>query len=236
MHFNTDKCHILHLGRNNPHFNYTLGGVQLSSVEEEKDIGVLINNNLKPGRQCERAARTANGVLSQILRSFSYRDKKILPKIFKTYVRPHLEFSSPAWSPWQRGDVHTLEKVQQRFIRAISGLTGTYEEKLTEVGMESLESRRRKLDLVQTYKIVHGVDNVNSSIWFNLITENRHHGTRMTSDGLYLEKQRSRHETRANFFSQRVVGAWNALPPAIRHARSVASFKFQLKNLASLPG
>ena len=234
MRFNVEKCHVLHLGCNNPHFRYTLGSIQLTRVEEEKDISGLITSILKPGRHCEKAARTANGVLSQILRSFSYRDREVLPKIYRTYVRLHLEYSSPAWSPWQRGEIQTLKKVQQRFIGAIGGLTGTYEEKLAQVGLETLESRRLKLDLAQTYKIIHGIDKVCKEEWFSLVP--RQQNTRLATDGLCLARQRARNETRTNFFSQRVVGAWNALPPDIRHARSVASFKFQLKRLAILPG
>ena len=53
MGFNIQECHVMHLGRNNPRFNYNLGGCQLVSVEEEKDIGVLITGNLKPGKHCE---------------------------------------------------------------------------------------------------------------------------------------------------------------------------------------
>ena len=130
MDFKTSKCHVLHLGRTNPQYSYYLNGTRLTSVTEERDIGVLVTGNLKPGRQCEWAARTANGVLSQVLRAFSYRDKTVLPRIYKTYVRPHLEFASPAWNPWQKGDVEALEKVQRRFVGSIQGLHGSsYEEK-----------------------------------------------------------------------------------------------------------
>ena len=48
MMFNTAKCKIMHVGRNNPHYEYFMGGVKLETVEEEKDIGVVIHNSLKP--------------------------------------------------------------------------------------------------------------------------------------------------------------------------------------------
>ncbi len=84
MFFNIEKCHVMHLGNNNPHYTYTLGSSQLASIEEEKDIGVTITNNLKPSRHCKKAARTANGVLSQFLGTFSFRDKKCCLR----YTRP----------------------------------------------------------------------------------------------------------------------------------------------------
>ena len=76
-------CCTVHLGRNNLHHNYTMYGNDLEKTEKEKDIGVIISSNLKPTDQCEKAVRTATGVLHRILRSFSYRDRTVLPRIYK---------------------------------------------------------------------------------------------------------------------------------------------------------
>ena len=68
-----------------------------------------------------------------------------------------MEFVIPAWSPWTRADTEILEKIQMRAVNHISGLQGrSYEEKLKELGLESLESRREMLDLIQTFKILNG--------------------------------------------------------------------------------
>ena len=74
-------------------------------------------------------------------------------------MRPHLEFAVPAWSPWTQGDREVLEKVQRRAVRMVSGLRGTtYEEKLAEIGILTLEERRLQYDLVHTFKIIRGFD------------------------------------------------------------------------------
>ena len=114
MKFNVDKCHVLHLGRNNKRRPYVMHGKQLETSEMEKDIGVLASDSLKPGMRCEKAARTAQGVLTQVLRALSYRDRTVLPKILVQYVRPHLEFAVQAWAPWQRGDIELLENACRR--------------------------------------------------------------------------------------------------------------------------
>ena len=68
-----------------------------------------------------------------------------------------MEFVIPAWSPWTRADTEILEKIQMRAVNHISGLQGrSYEEKLKELGLESLESKREMLDLIQTFKILNG--------------------------------------------------------------------------------
>jgi predicted YcjX-like family ATPase len=85
-------------------------------VEEEKDVGVIIHKSLKPSRQCERAANTAMGILAQIAKCFHYRDKNIFVKLYTQHVRPHLEFATPAWSPWLAADKQRLEKVQEKAV------------------------------------------------------------------------------------------------------------------------
>ena len=71
--------------------------------------------------------------------------------LYKTYVRPHLEYAVTAWSPWQIGDIDKLERVQKRMVAAVSGLKGnTYEEKLEEIGMETLTSIRNRLECGST--------------------------------------------------------------------------------------
>ena len=72
-------------------------------------------------------------------------------------MRPHLEFAAPAWSPWLREDIEIIERVQKKAVGMISGLKGGgYEEKCKELGMETLEARREKQDLLQAFKILKG--------------------------------------------------------------------------------
>ena len=95
-------------------------------------------------------------VLGQITRAFHFRDSKVFLNLYKQYVRPHLEFSVAAWAPWTQEDIETLEKIQRRAVRAVSGLKShSYEERLTELKLPSLSERRREIDMVQTYKTVN---------------------------------------------------------------------------------
>ena len=226
MAFNVAKCKVLHIGRSNAGAKYTMNGAELSSTEEERDIGVRITANLKPSRQCNEAARRAAGVLGQISRSFHYRDKKTFLQLYKQYVRPHMEFAVPTWSPWTVADKEVLEKVQERAIRMISGLKGeTYEERLAELGMPSLELRRVHYDLVQVYKIIRGKDNVDPSTWFELVGNEPARITRHTQDPDNIVRQTPRSDLRKYFFSNRVIERWNNLPSEIKKARNVQVFK-----------
>ena len=226
MAFNVSKCKVMHLGRNNQKAEYRMSGQALLSSDSERDIGVQVQSSLKPSLQCAEAARRAMAVLSQITRAFHYRDKKVFPQLYKQYVRPHLEFAVPAWSPWTAADKQVLERVQERAIRMVSGLRpGSYEDKLCELGMLTLESRRLQYDLVQTFKIIRGFDRVNPSVWFKLVGANPTRLTRGTHDPLNIVPQPFRGEIRRNFFSNRVVSYWNAIPSETKRLKSVAAFK-----------
>ena len=226
MRFNVKKCKVMHFGAKNPLHKYTMLGQELEVTQEEVDIGVKISNNLKVSEQCRKAAKTAQGVLSQICRTFHYRDRSTYVSMYKMYVRPHLEFAATVWSPWQEGDRDCLEKVQKRAISQVSGLRGaTYEEKLRELEMETLEERRHQLDMQQTFKILKGIDRVDKGTWFESVADGGRL-TRMTADPDNLKIPAARLDVRRNFFSQRVPEQWNKIPPALKQAKTAAAFRF----------
>ena len=232
MEFNIDKCKIMHVGRNNPRYEYKMGGYTLKVVEEEKDIGVTVHSSLKPHRHCKRISDTANAVLQQLARNFHYRDRHVFKKLYVQYVRPHLEFASPAWSPWTEADKEMIEKVQMRAVKMISGLTGvTYEEKCIELGLERLEDRRRKQDLLQTYKIFSGKDKVRPDTLFTRTGSQPDRNTRFYSDPLNITVKRSRLEIRKHSYAIRVAEDWNSLSNGTKTSNSVAVFKNAINTL-----
>ena len=151
---------------------------------------------------------------------------KVWTKLYTTYVRPHLEFAVQAWSPWQRADIELLEKVQKRALNQCAELNGlSYEEKLTETKILSLEQRRTRADMIQTWKILNGVERVDERTWFTRHQNARERTTRATASPLNLLEQPSRTETRRNFFSNRVVSVWNDIPLEVREAEKLYQFK-----------
>ena len=232
MMFNIPKCKIMHVGRNNPCFEYNMSGVKLTVVEEEKDIGVMVQKNMKPGKHCKKSAGIAGAVLRQLTKNFHFRDRFIFKKLYIQYVRPHLEFASPAWSPWQRDDIETLEKVQKKAIGMISGLNGrSYKEKCAEIGLNTLEARREKQDLLEAYKIIHG-EKQQEGQEILLMTKGREGATtRNAMDPWNLVVPRARLDIRSNAFPIRVANRWNRLPQAVKMSKNLNIFKNALKSI-----
>ena len=225
MQFNITKCKVMHVGRNNPRHEYTMNGQALGTTEEERDLGVIMTKNLKPAAQCAKAAKTANMVLGQITRSFYYRDRDIFVRLYKAYVRPHLDFAVQAWSPWTQADREVLEKVQRRMVRQVSGLRGQeYEERLSELGLTTLEERRHQADMQMVFKILNGKEDIVIEDLFQMAAAGERQ-TRRNTGYMNLFVAHGRLDIRANFFSVRVCECWNKIPEDIKRLKTVDGFK-----------
>jgi Reverse transcriptase (RNA-dependent DNA polymerase)/Endonuclease-reverse transcriptase len=230
MSFNVAKCKVIHFGRNNPEFEYQMLGQRLEKVDKERDIGVMVHKSLKPAAQCAKAAGTARAVLGQISRAFHYRDKDIFVKLYKTYVRPHLEFCTPAWSPWNLTDIDCLEKVQVKMLNMVTGLVSdTYEGKLAEVGLQTLAERRHVADMITVHKLAHGVGDLNIFELFDRVPGRQN--TRAGADPLNVRPRPATLELRRGFFSYRAAMDWNNIPANVKSLPVTGQFKEAYKKL-----
>jgi ribonucleases P/MRP protein subunit RPP40 len=225
MRFNVLKCKVMHLGRSNEKHQYTMGRVTLENTREEKDLGVLISDNVKPSAQCAKAAKTAQTVTGQIARAFQYRDRVVFMQLYKQYVRPHLEFAVQAWSPWLQADIDVFEKVQKRAVSMVSGLASReYEARLKELGLTTLEERRHQADMLMMFKIAHGDGELSLADWYapppQAVERMRRH-----ADPLNVRPNHGRLEIRRNAFSVRAGPRWNMITAEIKRARMANAFK-----------
>ena len=93
---------------------YELLGKALDICNEEKDLGVIITNDLKPSKQCTQAEKKAEKILGYIKCQFTTRKEETILTLYNALVRLHLEYAVHFWSPSLRKDVERLEKVQAR--------------------------------------------------------------------------------------------------------------------------
>ena len=130
-----------------------MGDTDLRETVEEKDLGIMINKSLKVSSQCASAAKKANRALGMIKRNFTYRTRNIILKLYKSLVRPHLDYCMQVWSPYLAKDKQLLEKVQARATKLITNLKDLpYEERIANLNLTTLEDRRRRGDLIEVYR------------------------------------------------------------------------------------
>ena len=232
MKFNVDKCKVLHIGNSNDHTNYTMNGSDLSKVTHEKDLGITISTDLKPSKHCSDVVKTANKLVGFIGRTFEFKSEKVILTLFNALVRPHLEYCVQFWSPYYRKDIDKLERVQRRVTKMIPRLRNKpYEERLKELNLFSLSSRRMRGDLIEVFKMIRGFSNVNINDYLNI---DRTGTTR--NNGYKITGKRFRSDEAKHFFFNRVVNVWNSLPAQVVNSNTVDTFKNRVdKYLASVP-
>jgi len=113
----------MHLGKNNRRSKYYMHGKELNEVRSERDLGIMVSEDLKVSNQCTQAVGKANRMLSMNKRTVRSRRAEVLIPLYKSLVRPHLEYCSAAWSPYYQKDKAALERIQHRFTRFIPGMS-----------------------------------------------------------------------------------------------------------------
>ena len=128
---------------------------QMIPVTEEKDLGVQMSYDLKWTSHITGAVKKANRMVGLIKHTFTYMNKEMFLVLYKTLVRPLLEYCPQVWSPYLNKDINILEKVQQRATKIVPELHNLpYEERLKQLKLYTLKERRLRGDmiLVSTYQ------------------------------------------------------------------------------------
>ncbi|CAH8451171.1 unnamed protein product [Dicrocoelium dendriticum] len=218
---NASKCQILTTSRDVLAVQTSFGPFPLQCTTQARDLGVIMTSSFKPSMQCRYAANKARRELFRLRRALCNTKPEVFLPLYKAVVRPHLEYCVQAWSPYLRGDVLCLEKIQRLATRMVEGQRGKpYEDRLKSLGLFSLERRRLRGDLIETFKIMKGLSAIVPSDLFELADSERLRGHR-----LKLKQQRARLNVRAKFFSNRVVRNWNKLPSELMDCETVVAFK-----------
>ena len=161
-------------------------------------------------------------MLGCINRNVSYKSREVIRKLYLAYVRPHLEYCVQAWAPYFQKDVDSLERVQRRATKMINGLHDMeYGNRLRSLKLFSLKYRRLRGDLIEVFKIINGLDNMEMN--GALVQQFRHRGNQYN-----LRKQQCRTRRRLMSFSMRVVNHWNGLPNHVVTSPSLSCFKSRL--------
>jgi hypothetical protein len=227
MLFNEKKCKSMHIGNGKSQYAYTVNGHIIENVEQEKDLGMIISRDMKVWGQCNYAYVKANRMLGLIKRTIKFKRTDIMLRLYKALVRPHLEYCSEVWSPYYKKDKEHLEKIQHRFTRIIPGLKDmTYNERLKILGLWTLEERRNRADLIETFKLIKGLSAVPYQLFFELDKNSRTRG-----HCYRIVKNRFSKTVRQYSFSQRVINRWNGLDQQTVESQTLNEFKSRLSKL-----
>jgi len=145
--------------------------------------------------------------------------------MFKTFVRPKLEYASEVWNPSSGVNINAIENVQSRFTKKVRGLWDIpYSERFTILHLPSLESRRLFKDLCFLFKIYHGHVNIPFDLLFTRANS--------TTRGLTLKIRQApaRTDARHDSFGVWTIAAWNTLDQSVVSCNIISTFKTLVAN------
>ena len=197
--------------------------VPLNKVSEEKDLGVLISEDLKPYKNIQENIKNANKMIGMVRRTFSFLDKNMFLRVYKAFIRPQLEYCQQIISPFLKSDIDELEKVQRRATKLLHNIKDIpYEERLQKLDLYSLAERRLRGDMIFTFQILKGFSDIDASKIFSKVINRRTRGHSMK-----LEFKNSNCEIRKQFFTNRIITPWNKLSQNIIDSETTEQFKWR---------
>lgn len=166
MELNVLKCLVMSFKRGpvNLLYDYSLNNCTLRRVDKVKDLGIIMTPSLCPLEHILHISSRANSLLGFIFRcTRNFNSPRTLVVLYKSLVRPILEYGSVIWSPYQLNHIDLLQQIQRRFIRMLGPRLG-YAYRDTPVSdvehlldIPPLHLRRHRSDLLMLYKIVNGL-------------------------------------------------------------------------------
>ena len=229
--FNSEKCHILTLGKfeNIRYTNrYKICDIELEHVYAEKDLGVTVDEDLNFYEHISMKVRIANAIVGQIRRCFLFLDGSTFKRLYTAFVRPHLEYAQSVWSPHLAKYSNMIENVQIRATKLVDNIGNLdYEERLTQLSLTSLKYRRKKGDMIEIFKHFNTYDeNALSTTFKPRKRTSRAHKLQMIEK---IPKDGYR-GIQSNSFYYRTPRIWNSLPRHVAESKTINSFKNNIDN------
>ena len=227
--FNFKKCKIVSYGNCQFEYEYYMTDNQnnqykLSTEESERDLGILFKSNFKFDEHIDNTVNKVNRIIGLIKRKFNYIDSELFLTLYKALIRTHLDYGNLIFYPTTKKYKQVLENAQRRATRLVPELRGlSYKERLEKLNLSTLEYRRKRFDLIQVFKIIHGLDDIDMNLFFTFTENNQLRG-----HNLKLNKPRANKSVRLNSFALRNIPVWNSLTEEIVNSKTVLEFKTKL--------
>ena len=163
-----------------------------------------------------------------MVRTLVSRNAQLIMRVYKSIIRPNLEYASSVWNPVSPKLTKSIERVQHKITKLILGQTLSYQNRLETLHLPTLKWRRNYLDLIRVYTIL--TTNSEESIAASLFTLNSEVSKlNLRRHCLTIRGETAHTNLYKNQFTNRVIVNWNSLPPDIVNLTNFVSFKKALK-------
>ena len=236
MKFTTSKCNVLTHGCYIPPNCLSLHGSYIPFNSQVRDLGLSYSTLLNFSDHINSLVAKARYLSNLLFRKIHTRNARVL--LFKTTVRPLLEYSSLIFSNLNKCDRLAIERVQRSFTKLLYGSSNSisYRDRCTSLHLDPLWLRRLKINLAFVFRLSHcSAYSTDTSLSFRPCSQ---YALRNTKCTFYIPFSRSTY--RSKFFLIKYLVIWNSLPSNVRESSNLSIFKHNLcqfanvENLASM--
>jgi len=154
--FNISKYHILHFSKPHGYGEYNIQEKNIKSTDKIKDLGVIIDSNLKFHDHVNSVISIANRILTIIRKTFQFTDNQMFVTLYKTIVRLIIEYGNSVWGPHYIINQQNVEKIKLRTSKSLTGLQDiSYSDHLHILNFLSLKYRRLRGDMILVYRLLN---------------------------------------------------------------------------------
>ena len=172
--------------------------------------------------------RRASLLSGWIFSVFRDRSPEVMLQLFKSLVRPILEYCCLVWDPTKPGDIKAIENVQRCFTRRLDGMQNLdYWARLKVLNLMSLQRRRQRYMLIHVWKTIHGFVPDSANLVFHGCGRL---GMRLKPPPFPYWAETRRANQYHSSFGPRAARLWNMLPAAVNSCGSLGRFKSSLGN------
>ena len=234
--FNKSKCkHQIITRKIKPtESSYSIKGNPLEVVLSERDLGVIISNNLTWNKQVLEQTSRANKLLGYIKRNTRYiQSIDVRRLMYLTLVRPLFGYATQIWAPQSVELICRIEQTQRRATKYILKLpfcsSVSYSDRLIALNILPVTFWHEYLDMVFFFKITHGLVKISSLIQ---PVPRRSRPTRYSNRNVIkYNVPKCKTVTYQKSFTIRTVRVWNSLSHELNLITdSLSSFKSTMLN------
>jgi hypothetical protein len=204
---------------------YALYNEPLKVLQSERDLGVIMDSSLSYKLHIQKTVNRAMMLYGWMARNLATRDSTVVLRVYKSLIRPLLEYASSVWAPTRVGLMNSLEKVQRK-VTKLAIINASYTRRLEVLNLPTLRWRRIYLDLLQVHRILHGDQSIRKQM-FAFSSEVSSANIRRHQLNVYKPSVHT--GIYQNHFVNRTIDLWNSLPEALLDLSRFDLFKRHLK-------
>ena len=222
---NPDKCHFLTLGFNKPFPDFSFKNTIIRNVNEEKILGIVIDNNLNFKSHMKKICEKANQKLSALARISKLTTSTQRKKLINSFINSQLICRPLIWMFSSKGCDKRINKIHERSLRLIlNNYESSFDSLLSTLYEKTIHQRGINVLVTEVFKYLNGYfPNLMHEVFY---LRQNHHNLR-NFNAFATDNPRNKYLLNSSVYRGNQL--WQTLPSEIKGCESMQLFKDKIK-------